>query len=71
MHESQKVSVDMATLIAYLPEIVKCLHSPSDDFQNCQICQFKQECMIISAVGFMVTRYINGEKLNFGSEKLN
>jgi len=71
MHESQRVSVDMSTLIAYLPEIVKCLHSPSEDFHNCSICQFKQECMIISAVGLAITRFINGEKVSSGSEKLN
>ncbi len=70
MHE-MKVSVDMSTLIAYLPEIVKCIHSPSEESQSCKLCQFKQECMIVSAVGFMITRFINGDKVNFGSEKLN
>ncbi|MCS7163436.1 MAG: hypothetical protein NZ845_00335 [Thermodesulfovibrio sp.] len=71
MYETPKISVDLAALIAYLPEIVTCLNSPSEDLQNCQICQFKQECMIVSAVGFMVTKFINGEKINLGSEKMN
>lgn len=51
MHD-MKVSVDMSTLIAYLPEIVKCIHSPSEESQSCKLCQFKQECMIVSAVRF-------------------
>ncbi len=71
MHEKQGVSVDMASMMAYLPEIVECIHEPSGDLRRCKSCQFKTECTIVSAVGFVISRFINGEKVVAGSEKLN
>jgi len=71
MHKRHMVSVDMASLMAYLPEIVECIHNPSGELKKCQSCQFKKECMVVSAVGFIVSRFINGEKVILGSEKLN
>lgn len=71
MHEKQEISVDMASMMAYLPEIVECIHEPSGDLRRCKSCQFKTECIIVSAVGFVISRFINGEKVVAGSEKLN
>lgn len=72
MHEKQGVSVDMVSMMAYLPEIIECIHEPSGDLKRCKGCQFKKECTIISAVGFIISKFINGEKVVVvGSEKLN
>ena len=57
MNERPTLSVDVSVLTTYFPEIVQCLNASNFD-RKCTCCEFKQECKVISIVGFMIEKIL-------------
>lgn len=57
MNERPTLSVDVSVLTTYFPEIVQCLNASNFD-RKCTVCEFKQECKVISIVGFMIEKIL-------------
>jgi hypothetical protein len=57
MNERPTLSVDVSVLTTYFPEIVQCLNASNFD-RKCTGCEFKQECKVISIVGFMMEKIL-------------
>jgi len=57
MNERPTLSVDVSVLTTYFPEIVQCLNASNFD-RKCTGCEFKQECKVISIVGFMIEKIL-------------
>lgn len=59
MEKENVLLVNLRVLVTYFPEIVECL-SALNLRTRCKGCEFKDECRVISTVGFLMERAMIG-----------
>lgn len=69
MEEENNLSVNLRVLTTYFPEIVECLHTPNFG-GKCTGCEFKDECRVISIVGFLIEREMTAASIRRSDAEL-